>query len=177
MFLQALIDDFTSSEKLFREIMTSIFCFFNLNSPWFNHTMLSVLLSFMLLNRLLSRTAIMIIPDCDGDPSVIIDAVLHRCVQHPAAVAPKFSDRVSILKIHVKELIPKVLLLSCNEKEMWWASKSLSLLLSDSLHYVSSNTYHMPPSLTFKRLHNENQSSWWVKQNITRGRDDHLSWI
>lgn len=61
---------------------------------------------------------ITIIPDCDGDPAVIIDVLLQSCTQGPAPVAPELGDRVSILQIHVEELIPKVLLLSCNEKKM-----------------------------------------------------------
>lgn len=63
-------------------------------------------------------TVITIIPDCDGDPAVIIDVLLQSCTQRLTPAAPQRGDRVSVLQIHMKEPIPEVLLLSCNEKRM-----------------------------------------------------------
>lgn len=53
-----------------------------------------------------------VIPDCDCHPSVVIDVPACVCMENLAATTPKFSNRASILKEHVKELIPKVLFLS-----------------------------------------------------------------
>lgn len=59
-----------------------------------------------------------ILLDCDWCPSVIVDGLACSGIQNMTATAPKFSNRSSIFKEDMKELIPKVLLLSCNYKKM-----------------------------------------------------------
>lgn len=54
----------------------------------------------------------LILPDCDGHPSVVIDVLARNSMQNLTATTPKFSNSTSILKEHMKELLPQVLLLS-----------------------------------------------------------------
>lgn len=58
------------------------------------------------------------LPDGDWRPSVVIDVLIYSCMQNMTATTTEFSDRVSILKENMKELIPKVLLLSCKGKKI-----------------------------------------------------------
>lgn len=69
-----------------------------------------------------------ILPDRYWCPSVIIDGLACGCGQNTTATTAEFSDRVSILKEHVEELIPKVLLLSCKENQKISLEKSCSFL-------------------------------------------------
>lgn len=162
-----------------RENDRHFFCSFNLiscGSHWIGRVF-----SFFF------RRVITIIPDCDGDPAVIIDVLLQSCTQGPAPVAPELGDRVSILQIHVEELIPKVLLLSCNEKKMWWASKSLSLSLLFLPHRLIRSTalfrlryLSCALELNFQETawrKKKNLFSWWVKRNIRREGGRRLSWV
>lgn len=54
-----------------------------------------------------------IIPDSDGHPSVIVDVLACSCTQDMTSItATKCSNRISILKQNMEELMPKILLLS-----------------------------------------------------------------
>ena len=71
------------------------------------------------------RKMMHILPDCDWHPSVIVDVLRCGDIQNVTAPAPEFSDRVSILKEHVKEPIPKVLLLSWDWKKKMVSEEAL----------------------------------------------------
>lgn len=93
-------------------------CTFNRSGPAWHMLQKTFFPGSWILGEWQQSRSTISLPDGDWRPSVVIDVLIYSCMQNMTATTTKFSNRASILKENMKELIPKVLLLSWKGKKI-----------------------------------------------------------